>query len=159
MVLPWVPPLVSSLLTCSWKSLKSRKSVLPHPCLQLRYEDDSFIIQQAEHSHQFLQPSTPWTNTSNLPLSNLRRMASYPFLDTLISPGPSNTLTISVYRNQPQMDQYLHSDSKYNLLAKYSVYNTLAQRPRVVCKSPSVLKHEEDHIRKALLRCSSPHGP
>ena len=65
-------------------------------------------------------------------------------------------LTTKVYQKQTHMDQYLQGDSNHNLLAKYSIYNTLAHRARVVCTCQPALKQEEDHITQVLLRCSSP---
>ena len=45
-------PISPQLQICSWKSLKSEPSVCPHPPrLYLKYVDDTFVIQQAEHSH------------------------------------------------------------------------------------------------------------
>ena len=84
------------------------------------------------------------------------RLSSLPFLDTLVSQTPSNTLTISVYRKPTHTNQFIHWDSNHNCPAKYSIYNTLAHRARVVCKNQQTLKKEEAHIRQALLRCSYP---
>ena len=73
-----------------------------------------------------------------------------------ISPGPTNTLTTTVYRKPTHRDQYLHWDSNHFHLCQNSIFNTLAYRARVVCSNQKTLQQEDDHIRKALLACSSP---
>ena len=55
-VLPWVLPLAPLFPTCLWKHLRSRPLALPHnPHLWLRFVDDTFVINKAEHSQQLLQ--------------------------------------------------------------------------------------------------------
>ena len=44
------------------------------------------------------------------------------FLDTLVSPGPNNTLTTTVYRKPTHTDQYLQWDSNHLISAKHSVF-------------------------------------
>ena len=82
--------------------------------------------------------------------------ASLPLLDTLVSLGPNNTIITSVYRKRTHTDKYLKWHSNHNLPAKYSIYNILAHRARVVCTSQLGLKQEEDYISHALLRCNYP---
>ena len=44
-------PIIPSLPTCSWKSLKSRPLALPQtPHHWLRYVDDTFVIQEVKDS-------------------------------------------------------------------------------------------------------------
>ena len=75
--------------------------------------------------------------------------ARYSVFNTLT---PKNTLTTSVYRKPTHADQYLHCESQHGLSARYSVFNTLT--PRFMCTNQQILKKEEDHIRKVLLRCN-----
>ena len=75
---------------------------------------------------------------------------SLPFMDTLVSPGPSNILTTSDYRKPTHTDQYLHWDSNHFILAKHSVFNTLAHRAKVVSTNQQTLHKELEHIKKAL---------
>ena len=56
------------------------------------------------------------------------------------------------------MDQYLLLDSHHNLLAKYSVFNTLSHMARVVCSNQQMFKEEEDHIRQLFLGVIIQHG-
>ena len=79
---------------------------------------------------------------------------SIPLLDTLLSLGPYNTLTTSVYRKPTHTDQYLYWGSNHNLLARYGIYITLTHRALVVCTSQPAIKQEEDNIRQTLLRGS-----
>ena len=64
---------------------------------------------------------------------------SLPFLDTLVTIQPDNTLSTSVYRKLTHADQYLHWDSNHNNTAKQSVYNTLAHRAKTVSFNPTKL--------------------
>ena len=73
-----------------------------------------------------------------------------PFQDALISLDPYNTLVPLVYRKPTHMDQNLHWDSNHFLLAKYSVYKTMAQGAMVVCTSGPTLQQENEHIGQAL---------
>ena len=58
------------------------------------------------------------------------QQGSLPFLDTLVTIQPDNTLSTSVYRKPTHTDQYLHWDSNHHITAKHSVYNTLAHRAK-----------------------------
>ena len=80
---------------------------------------------------------------------------SLPFLDTLVSPGPNNTIITSVYRKPTHTDQYLHCDSNHFITAKHSVFNTLAHRAKVISTKQAVYE-EMEHLRKALQACSFP---
>ena len=132
-------------------------SSVPHvPRFWLRYMDDPFIFQQAQHSCQFLQHINSIDPYIQFTTENPKDDCSIPFLDALVSPGPNNILTTSLYRKPSHTDQHLHLDSNHNLLARYNMYNTLAHRVMVVCISQPELKQEEDHIRQALLRCNYP---
>ena len=52
---PSIPSISPLLPTCLWKGLKSKPLALPlTPHLWLRFGDDTFVIQMAEHSQQFL---------------------------------------------------------------------------------------------------------
>ena len=131
----------------------------PTSWLWCRYVDATFFIQQAEHSPQFLQHINSLDPYIHLTLENPKEDGSIPFLDTLVSPGSTNTLTTSVYRKPTHTDQYLHWDSNHNLPAKHSVYIFLAHRARVDCRKQSALQQEEDHIRQAqYLYAVIPHG-
>ena len=52
-------------------------------------------------------------------------------------------------------DQYLHWDSNHLVMAKHSVFNTLAHRAKVVSTNQQSLQKELKHIR-ALQACSFP---
>ena len=129
-------------------------SSAPFHCLWLIYVDDTFVIQQAEQNHQFIQQINSLHPHIQFTREDPKENSSLPFPDTLVSLGPYNTLTKSVYRRPTHTDQYLYLDSNHYCLAKYNIYNTLAYRARVICTSQPTIKQEEDHIRQALLRCS-----
>ena len=121
-------PINPSSQTSSQMSLESRPSVLPplHPWVWLRYVDDTVVIKQAEHNPQFLKNINILDLHIQLTVENPKENGSIPFLDTLISLEPNNTLSTSVYKNLTHINQYLHRDSKHNLPAKHSAYKTFA---------------------------------
>ena len=82
-----------------------------------------------------------------------------PFVDTLASSGPNNTLITTVYKKPTHTDQYLYWDSNHFISAKNSVFNTLAFRARVVCSNLQTLQQENEHIRKTLLACNFLQAP
>ena len=99
-------------------------------------------------THKTLTYSSPWRN--------LTKMRSLLFWDTQVSPGPNNTLITTVYRKPTHRDQYLYWDSNHFIRAKYSVFNTLAHRTKVVSHNQKSLQKELDHLRKALQACHFP---
>ena len=111
-------------------------------------------MQQAKHSQQFLQHIHSIDPLIQFTAEFSKDNGSTPFADTIVSQESSNFLTTSVYRKAKQTDQYLHWDSHHGLFAKYSVFNTLAQRARVLCTIQQLFKEEWDYIKRALLRYS-----
>ena len=79
-----------------------------------------------------------------------------PFLDTLVSSGPNNTLITTVYRKLTHRDQYLHWDSNHFITAKNSVFNTLAYRAKVDSTNQQAFHKEMEYIRTALQACFPP---
>ena len=94
--------------------------------------------------------------TSRTLTSSSSTSTAIPFLDTLVSLWPNNTLTAMVYHKPTHTGQYLHWVRNHFLAAKHSVYNTLTHRARVVCTSQHTFQQEEDHIRQALLKWNFP---
>ena len=130
-------------------------SSFPHPpSLWLRFVDDTFVINQAEHSQELQHinnqdPHIQFTVECTQP-------GSPPFLDTLITIQPDNTLSTTVYRKPFHTDQYLHWDSNHHITAKQSVFNTLAHRAKTVSSTQDSLDKEMDHIKSALKHCQFP---
>ena len=54
-----------------------------------------------------------------------KQEGALPFLDTLVSSSPNNTLVTTVYRKPTHMEQYLHWNSNQFISAKTSLFNTL----------------------------------
>ena len=115
-----------------------------------RYVNDTFFIQKAGHSQQLLQHINSIQFTAEDPNSE----GSFPFLDTLVTPGPDKTLFTTIYRKPIHTDQYLHWDSHHNLSAKFSVFNTITHAARSVCTNPQLLHEEEEHIERPYLGAS-----
>ena len=156
-VLPWVPTLVPSQPTCSWKSLKS-KPLVPahtHPLL-LRFVDDTFVITKAEHSKPFLQHINNQDPHIQFTVEESSQQGTPSFLDTLVTTESNNTFTTSVYRNPAHTNQYLHWDSNHFITAKQSVYNTLVHRGKIVSFNQEAWDQDLLHIRRALQACQFP---
>ena len=83
---------------------------------------------------------------------------STPFLDTIVMQQLNNSLLTPVYRKSTHIDLYLQWDSHHHLSAKFSIINTLKHRAKTVCSNNQLLKEEEDHLNKALRRCSIQYG-
>ena len=133
-------------------------SSFPHPSLWLRFVDDTFVINKAEHSQELLQHinnQDPYIQFTVEPT----QQDSLPFLDTLITIQPDNTLSTTVYRKPTHTDQYLHWDSNHHVTAKQSVFNTLAHRAKTVSSTQDSMDKELDHIKTALKHCQFPSWP
>ena len=74
-------PLIANLFMEKFK-VKAISSV-PTPHLWLRYVDDTFVIQQAVHSHQFLQHINSHDQHIQFTMENPKEDGFIPFLDTL----------------------------------------------------------------------------
>ena len=125
----------------------------PTPHLWLRLVDDIYVIQKAEHSQQLLDDINAQDCHIQFTMEEQNQDGSLPFLDTQVSQGPNNTLITTVYRKSTHTDQYLHWDSNHFIRAKYSVFNTLAYRAKIVSHSQQSVYKELDHIRRALQDC------
>ena len=125
------------------------------PSLWLRFVDDTFVINKAEHSQELLQHinnQDPHIQFTVEPTQH----DSLPFLDTLITIQPDNTFSTTVDRKPTHTDQYLHWDSNHHITAKQSVFNTLAHRAKTVSSTQDSMDKELDHIKTALKHCQFP---
>ena len=129
MVYSWVLPLASFIANLFMEQFKVKAiSSVPNPYLWLRYVDYTLVIQQAEHSHQFLQyinsldPHIQFTTEDPKD-----RLVPYSFLDTLVSLWTQqHPYNISVQKTKPTWINTSPGKVTIYLLAKYSIYNTLA---------------------------------
>ena len=85
-----------------------------------------------------------------------RADGSMPFLDTLVIPQPDGSLETTVYRKPTNTDQYLHWDSHYTMIAKYSVVSSLHHRATAVCSNPQLLQRAKEHLQEVLSKYSYP---
>ena len=132
-------------------------STAPHPpCLWLRFVDDTLVIHKAEHSTQLLYHINSQDPNIQFTVEEPGTDCPIPFLDTKVTPGPSNTIHTKVYRKPTNNDQYLHWDSTHLITVKNSVYNTLAHGAKVVSSTPEDLAKELEHLRKALMAYQFP---
>ena len=84
------------------------------------------------------------------------QQGSLPFLDTLVTIEPDNTFSTTVYRKPTHTDQYLHWDNNHHIIAKQSVFNTLAHRAKTVSSSQDKMDRELQHIKTTLQHCQFP---
>ena len=65
--------------------------------------DDTFVIQQAEQCHQFVQHINSLDLHIQYSTEDLKEGGSIPFLDTLVSLGPQKTpLKLKLSQTNPQ---------------------------------------------------------
>ena len=81
------------------------------PMLWLKYVDESFFIQPAEQSQQFLQHINSIDPHIHFTTENPKDTDAIPFLDCLISPGPNNISAPAAYRTLTHKDQCLYWDT------------------------------------------------
>ena len=122
----------------------------------VRFVDDTQVIQETEHSHQFLQHINSQDPNIQFTVEEPGTDGSIPFLNTKVKPGPNKTIHTTVYRKPTHKDQYLHWDSNHFITAKNSVYNTLAHRAKVVSSTTDDLNKEMEHLNKTLKDCHFP---
>ena len=109
------------------------------PSLWLRFVDDTFVINKTEHSQQLPQHINNPDPHIQVTVEEQSQEGTLPFLDTLVTIGPNNTFNTTVYRKPMHTDQYLHWDSNHFITAKYSVYNILAHRAKIVSSNQEAL--------------------
>ena len=140
-----ISPIVANLLMEGFETKTINTATHP-PRLWLRYVNDTFVIQKAEHSIQFLHhiksidPHIQFTQeihrwihsiSGHFSFTRTRQYFAYQSLQK-----PTHT------------HQYLHWDSHHNLSAKYSVFNILTHRARTVYAHTQLLHMEEEVERK-----------
>ena len=147
-----ISPLVANLFMEEFEV--KALSTASHLCL--RFMDDTLVIHKAEHSTQLLHHINSQDPNIQCTVEQPGTDGSIPFLDTMVTPGPNNTVHTTFYRKPMHTDQYLHWDSNHFITAKNSVYNTLAHTAKVVSSCPAELAQELDHLRMALQACLFP---
>ena len=131
-------------------------STFPHPPnLWLRFVDDTYVINKAEHSHQILQHINKQDPHIQSTVEEPSQQGTLPFLETLVTTWPNHTFNTTVYRKPTHRDQYIHWDSNHFITAKHSVYNTLAHRAKIGSSNQEALHEELDHIKRHFRHANS----
>ena len=149
-----ISPIIANIFMEEFE-VKALQSFPNPPSMWLRFVDDTFVINRAEYSQSLLQhinSQDPHIQFTVEPTQH----GSLPFLDTLVTIQPDNTLSTSVYRKPTYTDQHLHWDSNHHITAKHSVYNTLAHRAKTVSSTQESFDKELSHIKSALQHCQFP---
>ena len=141
-----ISPLIANLFMeeCGVKAL----STAPHPHLWLRYVDDIYVIQKAEHSQL---PSTAYQHTG--PSHTVYNGGTQPRWITSIPrhpqfhQGPTTPSSPQFTGNQHIQTNIYTGTLITSSGTKYSVYNTLAYRDKVAPHYQQSLHKELDHIR------------
>ena len=98
-----ISPLIANIFMEEFE-VKALSSI-PHPSsLWLRFVDDTFVINRAEHSQDLLHHinnQNPHIQVTVEPT----QQGSLPFLDTLVTIEPDNTFSTTVYRKPTHTDQ------------------------------------------------------
>ena len=149
-----ISPLIANIFMKEFE-VKALSSMFHRPSLWLRFVDDTFVNNKAEHSQALLQHITSQDPHIQFTVEPIQQ-GSLAFLDTLVTIEQDNTFSTSVYRKSTYIDQYIHWDSNNHITAKQSVFNTLAHRAKVVSSSQDKLDKELQHIKTALQQCQFP---
>ena len=149
-----ISPLIANLFMEEFE-VKALSSSPHPPILWLRFVDNTFVITKAEHSQPLLQHINNQKTHIQFTFEEPSQQGTLPFLDTLVTIEPNNTFTTSVYQ-KPTHRPILHWDSNHFITAKWSVYNNLAHRAKIVSSYQEALDQELLHVRKALQACWFP---
>ena len=144
--------------TSTWKNLKPEPyshHQTPLYCGR-RFVDDTFVIMKRCCREEFLQHLNSVNKNIQFTAEEPGPEGALPFLDILIKPDQEGRLHTTVYRKPTHTDQYLHWDSLHPVSSKYSVVGTLHHRANTICSDQQLLKEEEDHLTKALMKCKYP---
>ena len=141
-----ISPLIANIFMEEFE-VKALQSFPNPPSLWLRFVDDTFVINKAEHSLDLLQHINSQDPHIQFTVEPTQQ-GSLPFLDTLVTIQPDNTFSTSVYRKPTPTDQYLHWDSNHHITAKQSVFNTLPHRAKTVSSTQEKTWTRNYHILK-----------
>ena len=150
-----ISPIVANLYMEEFETRAIQSSPNP-PLLWRRFVDDTFVIMKKCHREEFLQHLNSVDKNIQFTSEEPGPEGALPFLDILIKPDQEGRLHTTVYRKPTHTDQYLHWDSLHPVSSKYSVVGTLHHRANTICSDQQLLKEEEDHLTKALMKCKYP---
>ena len=68
------------------------------------YIDETFVTQEAKHSQQLLQHIHSQDPHIQFTIEEPNQEGTLPFPDTLVFPGPNNSLVTTVYRKPTHTD-------------------------------------------------------
>ena len=126
------------------------------PLLWKRFVDDTFVIMKKCHREEFMKHLNSVDKNIQFTAEEPGPEGALPFLDILIKPDQEGRLDTTVYRKPTHTDQYLHWDSLHPIPSKYSVVGTLHHRAKTICSNHQMLKEEEEHLTKVLMKCNYP---
>ena len=107
-----------------------------------RFVDDTFAIQQQAHKQAFIDHINSIDPAIKFTVEGNQEDGAIPFLNTLVTPGTDKSLSITVYCQPTDTNQYLQWNGHHNLSTKYSVIGTLTHRAKIVCARPDFFQRE-----------------
>ena len=96
-----ISPLIANIFMEEFKVNVLNTS--PNPSLWLRFVDDTFVINRAEHSQALLQHINNQDPHIKFTVEPTEQ-GSLPFLDTLVTIEPNKTFSTTVYRKPTHTD-------------------------------------------------------
>ena len=112
--------------------------------------DVAILIQKAEYSQHLLQHINSIDPHIQFTTESPNTDGLIPILDTVVSPGPDNSLLTTVYSKPTLTYQHFYWGSHHSPSAKYSVFHTFTHRARTVCANTHLLHKEDEHIKGTL---------
>ena len=107
-------------------------------------------------ANNYYNTSTHKTHTYSSPWRNWTKRVLYHSWIPWSLQVPTIPILLRFYRKPTHRHQYPHWERNHFTGAKHSVFNTLAQRAKVVSASQQSHHQELVHIRNALQPCSFP---
>ena len=154
---PWgspISPLITNLFIEEFKVGAIGSSLHP-PHLWLRFVDDTLVIQQTEHCHQFLQHITPKTPLLSWLLRTPRKIVPYHSEYCSIQgyqPDPYNHNVLQIY---PQRPTPMLGQQPFPCNQTQHAQHLNTQGQDSVTSQPA-FQQDESHIRQSLLKCNFP---
>ena len=115
-----------------------------------RFVDDTFVVIQSSNKKSLIEHINSIDRSIQFTMEDSRIDGSMPFLDTLVTLQPDDSLNTTVFRKPTHTDLYLWWDSHHTIAGKYSVVNILHHRVRAVCSNPQLLQNEDEYLQKVL---------
>ena len=141
-------PVIANLFMEDFKTKALSSSPNP-PRIWLRFVKDTFVVDKAEHTQQFLTHLNSLDPNIQFTTESPDQQGCLPFLDTLTSQGPDGTLITMVYGKPTHTDQYLHWDS-HHIITTNTAFITLSHTGCSMSVQTNIYYNRKSNISKQL---------